>query len=139
MTDQSDWLAFEVRSNIGGFFGGRRLNANPTLNIRRGETISTEFSLSFNRINLPVGDFTTRLYRARVTYSFSTRIFLQMLAQYNNQTDEWSANVRFGWLRAANTGLFVVFNQINRVDAWPGDTLARGLTVKYTHLFDVFD
>jgi len=30
--------------------------------------------------------------------------------QYNDRADVWSMNLRVGWLQAANTGLFVVYN-----------------------------
>ena len=139
MTDQSDWISLNSRITAGGFFGGKRLSIGPSVTLRRGETLSTEFSISYNKIDLPGGDFTTNLFRTRITYSFSTRIFVQVLAQYNDQSDIWSANARFGWLRTANTGLFVVFNQTSQIDGWPGEALNRGVTVKYTHLFDVFE
>ena len=29
--------------------------------------------------------------------------------QYNDRADLWSMNLRFGWLQAANTGLFIVY------------------------------
>jgi len=37
-------------------------------------------------------------------------MFLQGLVQYNDRADLWSMNFRFGWLQAANTGLFIVYN-----------------------------
>lgn len=138
-TDQSDWISVSARATIGGFFGGDRFSFSPSLNVRHGESLSTQFSLSHNDIDLPGGAFVTNLFRARVNYSFTTRIFIQVLAQYNDHENIWSANARFGWLRAANTGLFVVFNQTNQIDGWPGEPLNRGLTIKYTHLFDVFE
>ena len=138
-TDQSDPINLSVRTTIGGFFGGDKVSVSPSLKVRYDEALSTEFSLSHNDVNIPGGAFTTNLFRVRVNYSFSTRIFVQLLGQYNDSDDIWSANVRFGWLRAANTGLFVVYNQTNMIDGWPGPVLNKGLTVKYTHLFDVFE
>ena len=52
----------------------------------------------------------TNLARLRVSYSFTTRVFVQGLVQYNDRADLWSMNFRFGWLQAANTGLFIVYN-----------------------------
>jgi len=139
MTDQSDPVSLSMRTTIGGFFGGDKISLSPSLKVRHGETLSTELSLSYNDVDLPGGAFTTNLFRVRVNYSFSTRIFVQLLAQYNDSDDIWSANARFGWLRAANTGLFVVYNQTNMIDGWPGPAINKGLTIKYTHLFDVFE
>jgi hypothetical protein len=53
--------------------------------------------------------------------------------QYNNVTDTWSANVRFGWLQQANTGLFLVFNELEDLDG----ALSRSFIVKYSRMFDV--
>ena len=61
-------------------------------------------------MHLPEGDFITNLVRLRVSYSFTTRVFVQALVQYNDRADLWSMNFRFGWLQAANTGLFIVYN-----------------------------
>jgi hypothetical protein len=105
--------------------------------MRIGEAFTTAFSLSRNDINLPGGDFIANLFQARLSYGFTPRIYLQSLLQYNDQADLWSANLRFGWLREANTGLFVVYNQTNGIDVLFGDIQDRGLTIKYTHLFDV--
>ena len=96
-------------------------------------------------MELPGGEFRTNLFRARASYSFTPRIYLQALGQYNDQTEEWSMNVRFGWLQEANTGLFIVYNSINRLESmdpngqdFPGEALHKGLIVKYAYLFDVF-
>ena len=67
--------------------------------------------------------------------------YLQALVQYNDVIDNWSTNLRFGWLQAANTGLFVVYNE-NR--ATERDPLGigvrdRSFTIKYSHAFDLLD
>ena len=53
--------------------------------------------------------------RLRLSYSFSTRMFFQALVQYNDSEDIWSSNLRFGLLRDANSGLFIVYNDINYI------------------------
>ena len=98
---------------------------------------------SYNDLRLPGGDFTTNLARLRLSYSFTTRMFLQALVQYNDRAHLWSSNLRFGLLSDANTGLFIVYNDIQGL----GQTLSshdyippgagRTLTVKYSYLFDL--
>ena len=88
----------------------------------------------------PKGDFITNLLRARVNYSFSTRVFVQSLVQYNDRADIWSMNVRFGWLQAANTGLFIVYNDSRGLyDLFPdrAERTDRSLTIKFSRMFDV--
>lgn len=137
-------VRFEVRLNKGGFFGGTRSAWVPELSARYGDKVTGDFALGHNRVDLPGGEFITNLFRARVSYSFTPRIYLQALGQYNDQSEQWSMNVRFGWLQAANTGLFVVYNSINRLDSltmndeFPGEPVVKGLTIKYAYLFDVY-
>ncbi len=81
----------------------------------------------------------TNLVRTRVSYSFTTRAFIQALVQYNDRADLWSANVRFGLLQAANTGLFVVYTDTRGLyDLVPRpERTDRSLVVKFSRMFDV--
>ena len=142
-TNRGAPLSFEIRGVAGGFFGGRRVEVGPQVNMRVGETLNTEFSVTRNDITLPGGDFVTNLARARVNYSFTTRMFVQALMQYNDRDELWSSNIRFGLLSDANTGLFIVYNDIQYFN----DVLdprrqiptgvGRTLTLKYSRVFDI--
>ena len=139
-TNEGAWLSFRLESTIGGFFGGDRVRLTPSTRLRLGDAFNAEMSLDRNDIELPWGDFVTNLARARVAYSFTPRIFVQSLIQYNDLSRLWSTNLRFAWLQAANTGLFVVFNHTRDTrafapDRFPGD---RSLIVKYSRMFDLF-
>ena len=111
-TNQGAPLSVVLRSVIGGFFGGDRVQLRPTVSMRVGEALTAQFQWDRNDIQLPGGDFVANLGSLRVSYSFTTRMFVQALVQYNDGTDLWSSNVRFGLLSDANTGLFVVYNDI---------------------------
>lgn len=132
-TNKSKPIYVSTRHILGGFFGGKRYSNTVTLGLRLGDRFNSEFNLSRNDVSLPGGDFTTNLLWSRVSYSFTPRLFLQGLVQYNNVTDTWSANVRFGWLKQANTGLFLVFNELEDTDG----ALNRSFIVKYSRMFDV--
>ncbi|NND70012.1 MAG: carbohydrate binding family 9 domain-containing protein [Rhodothermales bacterium] len=136
-TNRGSRLSTGMRLTVGGIFGGDRVSTNNDIRFRWGDAFTTEFSFSRNDVVLPGGDFVANLFRGRMSYSFTPRIYVQTLIQYNNRSEIWSANARFGWLRDANTGLFVVFNQANDVTAGMREILNRGVTLKYTHLFDV--
>ena len=58
---------------------------------------SVEPSVSINRIDLPYGEFTTQLYRARSDYAFSPRMFLSALLQYGSADNTFSSNIRYRW------------------------------------------
>ena len=132
-------VSFSLRATVGGFFGGDRVTVQPSINLRSGETVNASLSWSRNDISLPGGAFVANLSTAELAYNFSPRIFLQALVQYNDSADLWSANLRFGVLRQANTGLFVVYNDtrgLNDITPLGG---GRSLILKFSQMFDVID
>lgn len=137
ITNQGRKISFSSRNFLGGFFGGSRENLQGTLRIRANEALTAEVSLSHNNVRLPGGKFRTNLLRARISYSFSPRLYIQTLLQYNDNAEIWSANLRFGWLQAANTGLFIVFNEISDTEELLGQPQARSITLKYSRLLNV--
>lgn len=132
-TNPSKMFSINIRSITGGFFGGKRYANSGTLAIRLGDKFNSEWSLIHNDIQLPNGDFTTDIFRARLSYSFTPLIFVQSLFQYNSVSGIWSSNARFGWLQQANTGLFLVYNETTA----DGLIRNRSFTVKYSRVFDV--
>ncbi|GAB5520442.1 MAG: hypothetical protein RhofKO_26930 [Rhodothermales bacterium] len=136
-TNQGRKVSINNRFVAGGFFGGDRVSLSSTLRLRANEAFTSEFGVQYNDISLPNGDFKSNLYRARLSYAFTPRIYLQSLLQYNDAADLWSANLRFGWLQAANTGLFIVFNETNEFDALYDGPRYRSFIIKYSRVFDV--
>ena len=138
-TNEGAPISLNLRSTIGGVFGGDRVSFEPTLRMRAGDTLTTELAYQRNAVDLPGGAFTTHLVRTRLSYSFNTRTFVQGLVQYNNRADLWSMNFRFGWLQAANTGLFVVYTDTRGLyDLFDRpERTDRSFVVKYSRMFDV--
>ncbi len=139
MTNQGAAASLELRTILGGYFGGRRIQLNPTLRVRMGDALTTELAYQRNDIRLPWGDFTTNLVRARLSFAFTTHAFVQGLLQYNDRADLWSANLRFGWLQAGNTGLFLVYTDTRTLDNLfisPART-DRSFIVKFSRTFDL--
>jgi hypothetical protein len=126
-----------INTIVGGLFGGDRVTITPSIAARLGETLNATFEWSYNDLNLPGGHFTTNLSRVRVSYSFTTRMFFQALVQYNDRADLWSSNLRFGLLSDANTGLFVVYNDVQGLGSEIPPGSGRTLTLKYSYLFDL--
>ncbi len=135
-TNRSKPFAISTRHVLGGFFGGKRYANTVSAFVRVGDKFTSEFSLRRNDIRLPYGDFDTNIFSSRISYNFKPNLFIQSLIQYNSVTSRWSANVRFAWLQRANSGLFLVFNQV-REDMLGVEN--RNFIVKYTHLFDVLN
>ena len=135
----------EISLQTGGFFGGTRVSPEAAIVGRVGEVLSGELRWEHNRVRLPGGNFAVNLAVARLSYSFTPRLFLQALAQYNDRFDIWSTNLRLGWLRDANTGLFVVYNENQGIgdddDPLPSrrglHVRDRRLVIKLSWIFDV--
>ena len=138
-TNRGAPISVSNRLTAGGFFGGDRLALTPSVTVRVGDTMTTEASWTRNDIELPWGDFVTNLARLRVSYSFTPRLFVQSLVQYNDRAEIWSANLRFGWLHRANTGLFVVYNDTDDIGLRGRAVAGRSLVVKISRLIDFQD
>ncbi len=140
MSNQGAPFSVQMRVTAGGFFSGERLALSPTIKFRAGDALTTQVDYQRNDIDLPEGSFVTNLVRTRVSYSFSPRIFTQALIQYNDRADLWSMNFRFGWLQAANTGLFIVYTDTRGLyDLFDRpERTDRSFTVKYSHPIDLF-
>jgi hypothetical protein len=140
MSNQGAPFSASLRLTTGGFFGGSRVSLNPSVRLRVGEAFNTEVAYQRNDVSLPGGQFVTNLVRTRVSYSFTTRMFTQALVQYNDRADLWSMNFRFGWLQAANTGLFVVYTDTRGLyDLFDRpERTDRSFIVKYSYMFDLF-
>jgi hypothetical protein len=142
-TNEGAWWGVNMRATLGGFFGGRRVALTPAVRVRVSEAFNTELTWARNDVDLPRGSFVTNLVRARAAYSFTPRTFVQALVQFNDAADVWSANIRFGWLQDANTGLFVVYNDSQYFDgvllSSPEDrlTTGRSLIIKFNRVFDL--
>jgi hypothetical protein len=136
MGDASAPLNFELRSIVGGRFGGDRVTLEPTLRYRIGDKFSSEFAYNYNDFDLPSGAFTADLWQLRVSYSFSPRMLVQMLTQYSEQDDAVSTNLRFSWLQSANAGLYLVYNEVDE-RGFGAPPTGREFVIKYSRIFDL--
>ena len=98
--------------------------------------LSVEPSVSINRVLLPHGEFTTRLFRARTDYGFSPRMFASGLLQYNSADNTFSSNLRFRWEYQPGSELFVVYTDERDtiVEGFPG-LKNRAFVVKINRLW----
>ena len=128
-------LPSTIRYQTGGFWSGNL----DTLSFNGRVEISPKFSieprLSLNWVDLPEGDFNTRLVSARVNYTFSPRMFVSSFIQYNSSRGSVSSSIRFRWEYEPGSDLFVVYSE-GREDLSLTPFLAnRTFAVKFTKLF----
>ena len=121
----------------GSFYGGDRTS----IGFQRARVailpqLSLEPGLSFNWVDLPQGDFTQHVASARVSYSFSPRLFLSGLVQYSDGSDSLSTNFRLRWEYAPGSEIFIVYTEERATDVFDRfSTLSnRGLVIKVNRL-----
>ena len=134
-TDPSAPLYFRLDLKHGGLFGGDRTQLVPTVKYRIGETFSTELSWIHNDVDLDGGDFRAGVGRLRLTYSFTPKMSLQALVQYNERDDLLSTNLRFAWLTSADTGLYLVYNEVDDRDGFVKPR--KEFIIKFSRILDV--
>ena len=135
-TNPNKGINYYNRSIIGGYYGGRRVQLGNRMNMRLGDKFNAYLGINYNYLSLENGDVNAFVSSTRLSYSFTPQTFLQTLIQYNNITNITSVNARFGWLKTANTGLFVVLNLVNDID-FDDPLNTQTLSIKYTHQFDI--
>jgi len=139
-TDKSDPLSLSSVTYIGGRFGGNRIAIKSSIIYRVGESFRSELTYNYNKFDLPIdgGQFNANLTQLRLSYAFTPKILLQALVQHNQVDDTVGTNLRFSWLQTANSGFFLVYNEVDErgITANP-----RGKEVifKYSHIFDVLN
>jgi hypothetical protein len=128
-----NWL---VSGRYGGYFVGTRATVNAELYYRVQPYGSLAIVSSYNNISMPSphksADFI--LIGPRLDFTFTDKIFLTSLIQYNNQIDNLNLNIRFQWRFAPVSDLFIVYTE----NSFPSDSRVknRGLVLKLSYWFN---
>ena len=125
-------ISGNIRWSVGEFYTGYRHSYTLGGIFRFSHKLNTSFSYTHNNINLPEGHFKTNLLTTRFNYSFSTTMFLNALVQYNNDTRQWSSNVRFNLIHRPLSDVFLVYNE--RRNSEGGDLIDRAVIAKITYM-----
>ena len=73
----------------------------------------------------------------KLAYSFTPKISLEALVQYDDRSDATATNLRFAWLQSANSGLYVVYNELTFDETAGMRERRKEFTVKYSYIFDL--
>jgi uncharacterized protein DUF5916/cellulose/xylan binding protein with CBM9 domain len=136
-TDRRKWAFARLQWDVGRFLTGDQNSPTLQVILRQGGRFTLDTTWAYRWISLPEGSFKTNLGNARITYNFTTSVFVQSLLQYNDRTRRWSTNLRFHWLETAGTGLFVVYNNTEALEGL--GPINRAFIVKYVRQFDILD
>ena len=118
----------------GGFQNGRRFDTRVGVNWRPDSHWLVGAQYQTNAIDLPGGDFTTRVYGLTVNYAFNVRWAWLNLAQYDNVSGRLGLNSRLRWWPTPGQVGYLVVNYDWREDA-EGDfkPFVAETTIKLTY------
>ena len=126
---------FEVEA--GEFYDGDRVEVSASLDWRPNRRLYLGFEYEYNDIELPGGDFVTRLIQVNADISFNARWSWLNLLQYDNESGSAGVNSRLRWDPRAGQDLYIVLNHgFSATGAFAGlKSTQSQFSVKYSQTF----
>jgi hypothetical protein len=97
------------RYEVGDFYSGTRNEQQATVNVRLRPGLFMQMTGQWNRIELPEGSFTTKLYRFTGEAQFSPFMALVNNIQYDTQSAVLGWQSRFRWILTPGNDLYLVY------------------------------
>ncbi len=101
----------KVNFRTGEFYDGDRLNAGGEFTWKPSRHFLLTAAYDWNRIELPYGEFITRLTRLTAEVAFSSRINWINLVQYDDVSEVFGWHSRLQWIPRAGQEFFLVLNR----------------------------
>jgi hypothetical protein len=133
-TSASRPIVLSTQTFLQGIYDGTLHSITGRLSVAPSANLAVTASYTRNIIDVPDGAFEADVASLRLSYAFSTRLFLNTLLQYNSLDNEISANVRLNFIHRPGSDLFVVFNEQRGSKAGVWDFDNRTAVVKITYL-----
>jgi hypothetical protein len=118
------------------FYDGTRVQVSAAAGVRASSQFAAELQYTRNDVRMPWGDFLVNQSTLRVDYTFSPRMTVRSLTQYNSATNELSNNVRFNFIYRPGSDIYVVYNDLSQTGL-PADVFGRKdrqVVLKMTYL-----
>jgi hypothetical protein len=123
----------------GDFFGGTRVRLFGNVAWQPSPRFRTRLGFNINDIELPQGNFSTRIFSTGFDIVFSSTLSWVNLIQYDNVSEIMGVNMRLHWIPEAGRELFFVinhnledFDRDNSFESWSADVVAK---LAYTFRF----
>ena len=116
----------DISYEQGGFFNGDRREAELGLDWAANRNLTMSLNYNFIDVEMPEGDFVSRLISMDMNLAFNTRWSWVNLLQYDNGSDTVGLNSRLHWEPQAGEDLYLVLNY--NTDSLDG--AFRGLQVR---------
>lgn len=102
------WGEFSYRA--GDYFNGERARTGLGVGWRPSNHFQLTVNYDFNDVELPTGNFNTRLATLRADVVFSATMSWSTLLQYDNVSESMGINTRLHWIPQAGREAFIVLN-----------------------------
>ena len=121
---------------ISKFHDGTLVTVSTTLTAAFSSRLALTPGFTRNVVEVPSGDFVADITSLRAAYSFSTKLFVNALVQYNSLGSDFSTNIRLNYVHRPGSDLFIVFTENRGGEDFVWSRLGdRGLVAKLTYLF----
>ena len=111
-TAQSRMFAGQFGVNVGNFFDGTRRGVEIDASFKPNGRLVVEMQYQRDWVELPAESFNANLVASRIVYSFSTRLFAKLFAQWNSADDVVSTNFLINYIYRPGSDFYFVFNQV---------------------------
>ncbi|MFL2546109.1 MAG: DUF5916 domain-containing protein [Candidatus Rariloculaceae bacterium] len=130
-------FAPRLTAQNGRFYGGDKLTLTGGIDWRPNSRIFLGASYQYNDVELPVGNFTTRLIRLNANFAFNVRWSWVNFLQYDNVSGTAALNSRLRYNPRAGEDLYIVWNHNSDAMATFSGLSSRAaeIGVKYTKTF----
>jgi hypothetical protein len=123
----------------GDFLSGSRTNLIGDFSWKPSNLFALGFRYDWNDIDLPQGDFITRLTRLTADVNFSSTLYWVSLIQYDNVSEVLGINTRLNWIpKAGQEGLLVLNHSLqdrDRDGVFQSELLDISIKLNYTFRF----
>ena len=103
-------LSGNITYLAGDFYDGRRTNVSGQFSWKPSRHFILNLDYDWNDVELPQGDFVTRLVGLSTQVMFSTNLAWITLMQYDNVSEVLGVNTRLHWIPKAGQEGFIVLN-----------------------------
>ncbi len=112
-SDNRKQFVYSIRSSYGSFFNGTRLNTSASAKLRFQPWGNFGLTYNYNDIKLDdeYGTAKIHLLRFNNDISFSNKIFLNTVVQYDSQSENVSIFSRLQWRFSPMSDLYVIYNE----------------------------
>jgi hypothetical protein len=123
----------------GDFYDGERTNAGGEFIWKQSRFFTARLGYDWNRVELPQGNFTTRVMRLTSEVGFSSQLNWITLLQYDDVSEIFGLHSRLVWIPKAGREMFLVLNRnfedMDKDNSFNSVTSELSAKINYTFRF----